>query len=410
MNKQIFLCAFLLISSFVMAQDAPLRCGNELLGSQDEELLLERERLVQRWMEQQKENANTREEYIIPVVVHILYKNEEERLTSAQIESQIEVLNEDFNALNSDSLLIPAEFRSLKANVGFTFCLAKEDPEGNPRSGIVYQPTEVDCIANTFDVKNFDNRALLFDSQEGGSTAWDASRYFNIWVGNTCGKFLGQTPPMDAAFPNEDGVIIDYRNFGVGCTDYPFHLGRTTTHEVGHYFGLRHIFSGSSCEEDDGISDTPQQANSYAGCPTYPQSSCGTRDMFMNFMDYVDDQCMRLFTKEQKLRMVATLEVLRPGLLEENKCGMPIDPPIEKETAIFPNPAQHCIYVSPGTAVTGPVNVRLFNAGGQLFYESNSNGGSFIRPIPVEKLPVGVYFLRLEYNGEKETRKVMVVH
>jgi len=246
----------------------------------------------------------------------------------------------------------------------------------------------------------------LYYSAEGGSDAWDTDRYLNIWVGNTCGKYLGQTTGINSGFPNEDGIVIDYNYFGSGCATYPFNLGRTTTHEVGHYFGLSHIFSGADCNGDDGISDTPQQANSYSGCPSYPQLSCNSRDMFMNFMDYVDDDCMKLFTKEQKIWMVATLEMERAGLLGNNNCEEVITS-FDDDITVYPNPAQHCIYVNLDKEITSPVSVRLFGADGRLFYENKSNG-NFVRPIPVASLPFGIYFLSLEYDGGKETKRVML--
>jgi len=249
----------------------------------------------------------------------------------------------------------------------------------------------------------------LYYSEEGGSDAWDTDRYLNVWVGNTCGKYLGQTAIRNNNFPGEDGVIIDYQYFGSGCTKYPFNLGRTATHEVGHYFGLNHIFSGSDCEGDDGISDTPLQGNSYSGCPTYPAAaSCGSRDMFMNFMDYVDDGCMRLFTNEQKAWMVTTLTMERQGLLNYEDCKTEETLP-DNEIIVFPNPVQHCIYVSLDKGITSAVDIRLFDASGRLVFEDKSNG-NFIRPIQVGALPVGLYLLRLEFDGGEETKKVMVVH
>ncbi|MFT4663774.1 MAG: hypothetical protein ACI8YQ_003058 [Polaribacter sp.] len=411
MNKYFFVfLSTLICSCFATAQQSPLRCGNELLENEEsyENRLLERNAKIQNWLKEDQQTATAREEYVIPVVVHVLYTNEEERLPRQQILSQIAVLNEDFNARNVDTDLIPEEFRDLKADIGFTFCLAGKDPLGEDHDGIIYQPTAVDCIANTFDVKSFNNRAKLYYSDEGGSDSWDTDHYLNIWVGNTCGKYLGQTAPPNISFPGEDGVIIDYQYFGSGCTIYPFHLGRTATHEVGHYFGLNHIFSGADCDGDDGISDTPFQASSYSGCPTYPQVSCNSRDMFMNFMDYVDDNCMRLFTLEQKAWMVMTLEMEREGLLNYEDCKVK-EPLAENETILFPNPAQHCIYIDLDSGITTAVDVRLFDASGHLVYESKSNG-NFIRPISVESLPVGIYFLRLEYDGGEATKKVMVVH
>ena len=111
--------------------------------------------------------------------------------------------------------------------------------------------------------------------------------------------YPGQSPP------ERTGVVINPKYFG--CNEHPrYGKGRTLVHEIGHYFGLKHVWSHDPfCEDDDGVEDTPKQEYEHTGCPTYPQASCTESDMFMNFMDYVDDPCMLLFSKGQKEKISA---------------------------------------------------------------------------------------------------------
>ena len=150
-------------------------------------------------------------------------------------------------------------------------------------------------------------------------------RYLNIWVCQLGGGVLGyaQFPGGD---PATDGVVITTTAFGRGGTaQAPFDLGRTTTHEVGDYLNLFHIWGNSilpNCTDSDSVTDTPNQFGPNTGKPTFPSASCGNTphgDMFMNYMDYVDDDTMVMFTKEQVMRMHAALEFSRSRL------GMPAD-------------------------------------------------------------------------------------
>ncbi len=414
MSQNTYIALVLFFMSQVgWAQQHPLRCGNELFQYDEaaQERMLELERFTQQWIADNRGQATAREIFNIPVVVHVVYKNEEERLSVDQVATQIAALNIDFNGLTENENRIPGEFRSLKANVGFQFCLAAVDPDGAPTTGIEYYLTTVDCIANTFDTKNNDNRPSLFYTDSGGADVWDRDRYLNIWVGDACNRYLGRTQLPGAALAAEDGVVVDYRYFGNGCNPYavPFHLGRTTTHEVGHFFNLRHIFSSPGCNDDDLVSDTPQQEESYDDCPSYPQHSCNSSDMFMNFMDYVDDECMLLFTEEQKLRMLAALNSpIRVGLLESDVCMLPPDGPTpDGDLVCYPNPAQHCIYLSWQKSYEGPLEVRLFSAEGKLLYERDGHS-AFIHPILVEKLLPGIYFLSVIFGDDHLTRKVMI--
>jgi hypothetical protein len=233
----------------------------------------------------------------IPVVVHVVYNTSAQNVSDAQIQSQLNVLNQDFRKLNSDLNLVPSTFSSLVADAEINFCLANRDPNGNATTGIVRVQTSQTSFSTNDGVKY---------ASSGGSNAWPSNQYLNLWVCNMSGGILGY-----AQFPGgasaTDGVVIGYTCFGtMGTAQAPFNKGRTATHEVGHWLNLRHIWGDATCGSDL-VSDTPVHNTSNYGCPSHPRSnSCGTSaEMFMNYMDYVDDACMQMFSNGQKSRMQA---------------------------------------------------------------------------------------------------------
>ncbi|MCS7036933.1 MAG: M43 family zinc metalloprotease, partial [Saprospiraceae bacterium] len=253
----------------------------------------------------------------IPVVVNVLWRTAAENISDAQIQSQIDVLNADFRLLNADAANTPAAFAPLRADCQINFCLARRDPNGCPTTGIRRRQTNKTVF-------NPDINDMKFESQ-GGLDAWDRDQYLNIWVCNMNSDPLGY-----AQFPggpaNTDGVVVDYRYFGtIGTATAPFHLGRTATHEVGHWLNLFHIWRASGCDNSDLVDDTPNQDGPNFGCPSFPHISCSNGphgDMFMNYMDYVNDNCMFMFTHGQKARMRATFEPGGPrnAILNSNRC------------------------------------------------------------------------------------------
>lgn len=228
----------------------------------------------------------------IPVVVHVLYNTAEHNISNAQVQSQIDVLNEDFNLRNADRNLVPSVFTSAVANVGVKFVLGQI---------IRKQTNKQSWPAN-------DNMKF---TQKGGSDVVDPEHKLNIWVCNLQ-KYLGFAY-YPGITPERDGVVCLYNAFGrVGTLIAPYNKGRTATHEVGHYLNLRHIWGDATCGTDL-VDDTPTHNDANFGCPTYPHlSTCaGTPvEMTMNYMDYTDDPCMCMFSKGQKSRMLA---VFTPG-------------------------------------------------------------------------------------------------
>lgn len=252
------------------------------------------------------------EEITIPVVVHVVWNLPEEDISDAQIASQIAVLNADYAATNADIGQVPAIWSALPADSAIRFALANRDPDGNPHSGITRTRSELASFGTDDGVK-FTTR--------GGQNAWPADRYLNIWVCNLA-DILGYAQ-FPGGPPLTDGVVVGHPYFGTtGTATAPFNLGRTTTHEVGHWLNLRHIWGDTEdCSGPDFVHDTPDQELPNYHSPTFPHISCGNGpngDMFMNYMDYVDDAAMFMFTAGQVARMRTTIETIRATLAMSN--------------------------------------------------------------------------------------------
>ena len=249
----------------------------------------------------------------IPVVVHVLYSTTAENISDAQIASQIAVLNEDFHKLNADAGSVPAAFAGLAADPGIQFVLAKRTPAGVATTGIERKSSTTASWGTADKIKK---------ASTGGLDAWDASKYLNLWVGTIGGGILGyaQFPGGAAA---TDGVVISPVYFGrTGTVTSPYNLGRTASHEVGHWLNLNHIWGDDSgaCTGTDNVADTPNQGAENYGKPVFPHVSCSNGpngDMFMNYMDYVDDNAMFMFSTGQSSRMNALFAAggARVGLL-----------------------------------------------------------------------------------------------
>jgi Pregnancy-associated plasma protein-A len=270
----------------------------------------------------------------IPVVVHVVHRTAAENLSDAQIQSQIDVLNADFRATNPDRPSTPAVFAPLIGDARVTFKLADTDPDGNATDGITHtQTSNTSFNSDADDVKS---------AATGGADAWPADRYLNIW---TCGNLRDR---MDrpllgyAQFPGgpaaTDGVVILHSAFGTtGTATAPFNLGRTATHEIGHWLNLRHIWGddGTGCTGDDFVADTPNAGGPNFGTPTFPSISCNNGpngDLFMNYMDYVDDVAMFMFTQGQVSRMQAALDGPRSSIGVTGPCdGKPLPKDLPKD-------------------------------------------------------------------------------
>ncbi len=357
----------------------------------------------------------------IPVVVHILYNTSAQNISDAQVRSQLKALNDDFRRMNSDAGNTPAAFKPFAADTRIEFCLAQVTPQGKPGSGIIRKYTN----KTGFSLDD----AMKF-SASGGDDAWDTKSYLNIWVCNFSGQALGY-----ASFPggqaDKDGVVIQYDVFGTTSKVRPvFNKGRTTTHEVGHWLGLKHIWGDNSCG-NDGIDDTPQQSGNNYNCPSFPRmSSCSPNangDMFMNFMDYTNDDCMNLFTGGQakKIRSQFALNGKRNSFLNSVKCDssmlesggvLPTQPETKPVTAPQNKPVAGVqIYPNPVNQYLNLVAINGFELSGKFITLSNASGSvvmqkrivSNTEKINLSSVNAGIYILTVTDGKDKKVLKLI---
>lgn len=294
-------------------------------------------------------SGNTQSVFNIPVIVHIIHNNNEpvnsavattgNNLNAAQVIDQIRILNQDFNGLNPDTSLIPSVFKPLIGRFQINFCLAVVNPTG----GILPEPG-IDRINRTSKGWNsLPYSSTYINSTVKPNSIWDPNRYFNMWVVPMSGGVLGF-----ATFPHPgtsglqgltsaigtnmtDGVVIASTMFGsIGTAQSGvYNKGRTTTHEVGHWLGLRHIWGDANCGNDF-CNDTPPAQSSNYGCPSSPHrlgvcSGNTTGEMTMNYMDYTNDACMYMFTADQKNRaqLIMVNSPIRKALTTSTVCNLP---------------------------------------------------------------------------------------
>jgi hypothetical protein len=292
----------------------------------------------------------------IPVVVHVIHNTAAQNISDAQIQSQIQVLNEDFRRLNADAASTPAAFAGVAADPRLEFALAVRDPNCNTTTGITRTATSITGFTA---ISASDER--MKSAAAGGHDPWDVDKYLNIWIVNYTDGTLGYGtfPGMPA---NIQGVVCDYRAFGnTGTLTTHAALGRTATHEIGHWLNLLHIWGddGGACSGSDEVADTPNQAGDspFGPCLTFPHVSCSNGpngDMFMNYMDYSADECFNMFTAGQVARMDAALHTTRASILASDglvpATGGPLADlwmkDVSEDFGVEPDPSTQAMYIS----------------------------------------------------------------
>ena len=326
----------------------------------------------------------------IPVVVHVLYNTAAQNISDAQVQSQIAVLNEDFQKLNADGTAA-YRYSGVASATAVQFVLAT--------NGIVHKYTKTASWSTNDAVKN---------SKRGGDDAWDTSKYLNLWACNLGQGLLGYAQfPGGAA--STDGVVMLYSAFG-SRAKYPagtyitsYDLGRTATHEVGHWMNLRHIWGDDSgaCTGSDLVSDTPNQGGENYGCPATTKASCSNAgDMYMNYMDYTDDRCMFMFSAGQSARMNAVFAVggprysiaAAPAALRAGVAAV----------SVYPNPGRESVSLQlPAGTNAAEYAVRVFDLRGYEMLQARYDGQG---QLQVGALPKGLYYISIS-NGVTTTRQ-----
>ncbi|MEI8280102.1 MAG: zinc-dependent metalloprotease [Bacteroidota bacterium] len=382
----------------------------------------------------------------IPVVFHIVLDSSQIAQigdTSGiadRVNTQLQVLNADYNKENADSSIIPTPFKALYGNVRIKFALAHTDPIGNASRG--WSVTKITANGFDYNANPNDPAGAAKHDSTGGADAWDVTRYLNIWVinflqGPLPSGILGLTiPPAFTVAPNDQypanemGVLLNYGAFGkrTSATEYfyqhKYDKGRTLTHEVGHYFGLFHTWGdddgkcpGDVGGSDDGISDTPPEANANYSCRSFPYydvcSSTGNGVMYMNYMDYTDDSCMNMFTLEQVNVMDSKLNPSgesynlsrHPELLQYPGTQLPTS----DNYVIGPNPSTGIFYIMFEDVPTDLQSVAVTNILGWKVYEENEVGQQNTTfPVDITGMPKGLYFLQIRFSNHTELRKIVL--
>ena len=372
--------AFLILSSVLLSASAQHTCGFDHYLDANPEIKAQLINQTQSFQKQNKKQQLRRgftysydTVYEIKVVFHVLYNNSFENIPDSCIYTQMEVLNEDFNRTNRDTGETLDVFKPVAGKLPFKFVLADKDPDGNPTSGIIRKSTNITAFNQTSG-GNYDSR-MKFDVL-GGSDAWDTDKYLNIWVCDMFGVASGgvagyATPPIGAAnwpsnvqFPNQQqGAVVHFYTVGrynpTATSNGSFGLGRTATHELGHYFGLFHTWGlrQSTCSEawDDFIDDTPNTASANNGC-NLRRNSCDFTvpgdlvDMVQNYMDYTFGSCQNIFTEEQCALMLFNMKQFRPEIYT---------PIVSKDSTFIPDTLDvvPVLYSNPGDRLIVAANI-----------------------------------------------------
>lgn len=344
----------------------------------------------------------------IPVVVHVVHKTAVQNISDQQIISQIEVLNQDFRRQNADAVNTRSIFLGVAADTEIQFCLATVDPNGSSTTGITRTLTTV----NRFNLDNAVKRTV-----DGGIDPWPREDYLNLYVCNLHPSVLGYASfPGD--LPEDEGVVIHHQYFGnTGTVVSPFNKGRTTTHEVGHWLGLFHTWGdglADGCLVDDLMDDTPLSEHEHYNCPQNSPNTCiepvdDLPDMFENYMEYVNDNCMNVFTQDQKFKMQTVMISFRLALQSSTACQpIGIDDPKEfsRHLELFPVPTMETLNITWNLADFDNWTGRILDINGAIIQQFN------LIPkmeLDISGLPSGMYFVALENGSDWAFRKFSIL-
>ncbi len=345
-----------------------------------------------------------RDEITIPLVFHVFNNPAEyKKIDESEIYFLLDKLNQAFQGQNYDQIKIPTEFRSYLGKSKVRFCIAQREINGIIEKGILFKTTDLKYFADQRFESDIRKRKIKH-SKYGGSDQWDSYGYINIWVGSMISDLGTSTfPDLSAELKDEEGIIIDpiVLNFSK--------LGKILIHEMGHYFSLYHIWGNeeNECLEDDGVGDTPQQFSPYYGCPQGVQVSCMSSDMYMNYMDYTDENCSLMFTQDQIARMESCLMQFRPGLLHIENCYLSKSSNnFLKDIFVFQLDNNIAIYYE---KIEHPsIRISLYDVSGKKTFSSVIKQGETSYFIDKKNYSSGIYVLIFETEDEYDIRKLVI--
>ncbi len=435
MKSVFFSGIFLLATALTANAQKSHRCGNETLmqriAATNPSLIQKRQqRLLTDLQKAPQKAAKGTAQYPIPVAFHIVVSASNYAQMGRdtgiirRVNSQLAVLNADYSATNSDIGSVPAPFQPLIGNSGLQFRLDDGTSTNTIAPGIEVKLTN----------KQFDENSGYADakrSSQGGLDGWDYTKRLNIWVVSTSNGTLGLAVPPSllgavlstAPITTEDlGLIVSYSAFGK--RDFPAQYfspstnagGRTLTHEIGHYFELEHVFGEDiGCAYDDGLTDTPPQYEPTYSVPTPPVfphfdqcSPSGNGIMFMNYMDYVDDDEMMFFTKQQAALMQVQIATGHPSYsLTQQPLGVADPLPESRLVLISPNPSSGNFRILNGSSQ--PLTaLQVVDMTGRVVFQAADVPMRESQLLTLPAVANGLYFLKGKLGSETFTQKIVV--
>lgn len=358
----------------------------------------------------------------IPIVFHILYASDEEKISVKQLQAQLDALNRDFSGQSPSNVPeeIQVKFQEHEAHdTGIRFCLAKINPNTSASSAINWVKNDGKPWSSGNELKSIEN---------GGSSPVSPEKFLNIWIGKLENGTAGFAQ-MPGGPHNKDGVVMDYRflpSTTLNQNESKFENGKTLTHLIGSYLNLFELWGKVPCL-DDKVSDTPRHNAPNFGCPEYVHmSTCQgeSLEMTMNFMDNTNDACMYMFTKGQKRRMRAILseEGWRAGLKSSTSSCSDFNDPITLTAAeqgqisarpslvIYPNPASEVVQLHLNSPIDGQATIKVYNAQGQLALAMNelivAGDQSFVWSI--QNWSPGLHILKIQIGEFELDSKLMI--
>jgi predicted Zn-dependent protease len=356
----------------------------------------------------------------IPVVFHVVYNTAAQNIHDSIVYSQLDVLNNDYRRTNADTVNTRAVFDSIAVDTRIEFCLANVDPQGNFTTGI----NRVQTSTTSFATSPLDN--AVKSTSAGGVDPWPTDQYFNIWICDM--YFLGNPLVLGyAQFPGEDsitdGVVLTYQHTGYRPWDAsasPANLGRTASHEVGHWLGLRHIWGDGDCDSIDYVYDTPNAVAASQQICTLTNNTCDDSsdpywngfdppDMLENYMDYSTDACMNMFSQGQSDRMWSFINTARASLLTSTKCDGAVG--LEENSAaasmvVYPNPSNNQFTIEwPGEVSFE--NIEMIDLLGKVMMSEDVRNNYGKHVLTVNHLEEGIYFIRLRNGKQVITARVI---